>query len=220
MRLNAFWGDSREMPHGGGAGSLLPSQGSPVPSCGSYTRPVNHTLAKAVSSHRDSETAVTVTNRDLSGPLSPLPENKERRRMRSMNGQQAPPVCGAPGSSLGFPASSPPRHLQRKPERTLRASRTCSLLARGRGGGGGNRGPVRCGRGRGTRRPTPASLTKRRLHTPVIALLRPSVSSFIGRAPAEPRGAVLPLLNQYPHDNLLRVYPSRSQQNKSFAALC
>lgn len=83
---------------------------------------------------RTPKTAVIVTNRDLSGPLSPLPENKERRRMRSMNGQQAPPVCGAPGSSLGFPASSPPRHLQRKPERTLRASRTCSLLARGRGG--------------------------------------------------------------------------------------
>lgn len=137
--------------------------------------------------------------------------------MRSMNGQQAPPVCGAPGSSLGFPASSPPRHLQRKPERTLRLPGHARCLPED---AGGNRGPVRRGRGCSTRRPTPASLTKRRLHTPVIALLRPSVSSFIGRAPAEPRGAVLPLLNQYPHDNLLRVYPSRSQQNKSFAALC
>lgn len=75
--------------------------------------------------------------------------------MRSMNGQQAPPVCGAPGSSLGFPASSPPRHLQRKPERTLRASRTCSLLARGREGGGETEAP--CGAGgaaaQGARRP-------------------------------------------------------------------
>lgn len=135
MRLNAFWGDSRETPHRGGARSLLPSQGSPVPSCGSNTG--SNTEACKPRPRESSQLTPglrKVTNRDLSGPLSPLPENKERRRMRSMNGQQAPPVFGAPGSSLGFPASSPPRHLQRKPERTLRASRTCSLLARGRGG--------------------------------------------------------------------------------------
>lgn len=54
--------------------------------------------------------------------------------MRSMNGQQAPPVCGAPGSSLGFPASSPPRHLQRKPERTLRLPGHARCLPEDAGG--------------------------------------------------------------------------------------
>lgn len=55
--------------------------------------------------------------------------------MRSMNGQQAPPVFGAPGSSLGFPASSPPRHLQRKPERTLRLPGHARCLPEDAGGG-------------------------------------------------------------------------------------